>query len=261
MILRIVERYAVKSRVMKLLRYALLAITICASVIASANPKILEKLKEVYSKPTADCQFCHTTPPKKNDYGKVIEAALLKSGSSQITAQVFQSIETNDADGDGASNGEELKANTLPGDASSKPAATSTPVAKEAPASTELVPKHSLHPAIVHFPIALLAVAALLQLLALKKNDDLYHKASIINLAIGLICSAGAIVTGVAAWLRLGYSLEGNLLIHLILASISVLVGFGAYVQREKPSYLWLIVLSGVLVLVAGHFGGTMVYG
>jgi hypothetical protein len=59
----------------------------------------------------------------------------------------------------------------------------------------------------------------------------------------------------------LGYVLEGNLLIHLILASTSILIGLAAYIHREKPTYLWLIAASGILVLIAGHFGGTMVYG
>lgn len=256
---RIGWQFAVKSKIMKLLRYALLVVVICTSVLSSANPKILEKFREAYGKPNADCQVCHTAPPKKNDYGKAIEAALNKSGKD-ITLQVFQSVEASDADGDGFSNGDEIRGDKLPGDASSKPAATPVAV-KETSATGDLIPKHSLHPAIVHFPIALLAVSALLQLMALRKNDDLYHKASVMNLAIGLICSVGAIVTGVAAWLRLGYSLEGNLLIHLILASISVLIGIGAYLRREKSSYIWLIILSGALVLVAGHFGGTMVYG
>jgi len=238
----------------------MLCVLVCTSVLASANPKILEKFKETYGKPKADCTVCHTQPPKRNEYGKAVEGALDQSGANEITAQVFQSIEKSDADGDGISNGDEIKVDTMPGDAKSKPVqkATETPKKDE---GSDLIPKHSLHPAIIHFPIALLAVAALLQVFSVRKSDEIYHKASVINLAIALICSIGAIISGIAAWLRLGYVLEGNLLIHLILASLSILSGLAAYFQREKPAYLLLIAASGILVLIAGHFGGTMVYG
>ena len=68
-------------------------------------------------------------------------------------------------------------------------------------------------------------------------------------------------ITGIVAWLRLGYALEGNLLIHLILASSSILMGIGALTQRETKAYLILIGISGLLVCIAGHFGGNMIYG
>jgi uncharacterized membrane protein len=245
---------------MKLLRIVFLGTITCTAMLASANPIILEKFKETYGKPKADCLVCHTQPPKRNEYGKAVEAALIQSGTTEITAKVFQAIEKSDADSDGVSNSDEIKADTMPGDAKSKPAQTANGVGNKVE-STELIPKHSLHPAIIHFPIALLAVAALLQILSVRKSDEIYHKASVINLAIALICSIGAIISGIAAWLRLGYVLEGNLLIHLILASLSILIGLAAYLQREKPAYLWLIGASGALVLIAGHFGGTMVYG
>lgn len=246
---------------MKSLRVTLTIVASCLCIIANANPEILKHFKEVYGKPNADCSVCHIKPPQRNPFGKSVEAAMDKASSSEVTAEIFKSIETEDSDGDGVSNGEEIKADTKPGDATSKPTGTIKVVPKSDEPSSELIPKHSLHPAIVHFPIALLAIAAFLEFLGKRKQDELYHKASVINLAIGLICATGAITTGIIAWLRLGYKLEGNLLIHVILASISVLIGLGAYIKRETPIYLWLILVSGALVLLAGHFGGTMIYG
>lgn len=239
---------------MKWLRFALMTSILSVSFSAYATPDILKRFKEAYAKPDSNCQVCHTAPPQRNSYGKAVEAAIKKAGVAEPNLEIFKSIETADSDGDGSPNGDEIKASTLPGDPKSKP----VPSKVENP---QLVPNHSFHPAIIHFPIALLAVAALLQFISIRKKDELFHKASVINLAIGLICSIGAIVSGVAAWLRLGYSLEGNLLTHLILASSSILVGLAAYFLRDRPAYLWLIGLSGLLVLIAGHFGGTMVYG
>jgi uncharacterized membrane protein len=204
---------------------------------------------------------CHSKPPQRNPYGKAVEGALDKAGVQDANAEVFKSIEALDSDGDGVSNGDEIKGDSLPGDPNSKPAPAVKVTTQSDSSNGELVPKHSFHPAIVHFPIALLAIAALFELVAKRKNNEIYHKASVLNLGIGLLCAAGAIATGVVAWLRLGYKLEGNLLIHLILATLSVLIGIGAYSQREKTTYIWLILISGGLVLVAGHFGGTMIYG
>jgi uncharacterized membrane protein len=243
-------------RVMKLVKPVSVVLMGCLGLSTFATPEILKKFKEVYSKPNANCQTCHVKPPQRNVYGKALEDALDRAKTQEVTVEIFRSIEKDDSDGDGVPNIDEIKGNSLPGDPNSKPAA-----GQSKSNQSELIPKHTFHPAIVHFPIALLAIAALLEFLSKWKKEERFHSASIINLSVGLICSIGAIATGMFAWLRLGYSLEGNLLLHLIIASGSVLVGVVAYLQREKPTYFWLVIGSGILVLIAGHFGGNMVYG
>ena len=246
---------------MKQFRLALLVSAVSISIAANANPDILKKFKEVYNKPNADCVVCHSKPPQRNPYGKAVEGALYKAGVQEATAEVFKSIETLDSDGDGISNGDEIKGDSKPGDPASKPAAAATTAPKPESASSDLIPKNSFHPALVHFPIALLAIAALFELISLRKDSEFFHKASVLNLTIGLVSAAGAIITGVVAWLRIGYQIEGYLLFHLILASSSVLVGVIAYTQRDKKeahTYLGMVLLSGLLVLIAGHFGGAV---
>ena len=247
----------------------LLVLLVLASLSLSAwaTPDILKQFKAIYNKPNITCAECHTKPPQRNAFGKDVEAALDKTSDGMLTKEVMQTIEKLDSDKDGYSNIDEINAGTLPGDPNSKPTAGTSPADGNSGttgtvAKSDLIPKHSFHPALVHFPIALLAIAAFLELLFLRNKNSVYHSASVINLAIGLVCSAGTIATGIAAWLRLGYEIKGDLLIHLILASSSVIVGIIAYTQRDKPKpYLAIVLVSGLLVMVAGHFGGNLVYG
>lgn len=70
----------------------------------------------------AKCVVCHTAAGKTalNAYGKDIKAEL--AGSKTLTAEMLKKIEAKDSDGDGVSNGDELKGDSLPGDKTSKPA-------------------------------------------------------------------------------------------------------------------------------------------
>lgn len=67
----------------------------------------------------ANCMTCHTKPPTAknlNPYGKDLQE---RGGD----APAFIAIRPLDSDKDGATNEEEIKAGTLPGDPKSKPAA------------------------------------------------------------------------------------------------------------------------------------------
>ena len=89
----------------------------------------------------APCSVCHVVPPARNRFGEAVETALLAQQPRPWTSEVFVSllpealraIEDQDADGDGAANGAEIAAGTLPHDASSFPSEDSTcPESKEA---------------------------------------------------------------------------------------------------------------------------------
>ena len=63
------------------------------------------------------CAICHVTPKGKgglNCYGKLLKG-------KTPSASALKSIESLDADKDGASNVTEIRAGTLPGDPNSKP--------------------------------------------------------------------------------------------------------------------------------------------
>jgi len=61
-----------------------------------------------------DCNTCHVTTRNRNPYGADLERALNSNGFD--TAVSLESIEPDDADGDGASNILEIVAGTYPGD-------------------------------------------------------------------------------------------------------------------------------------------------
>ncbi len=93
---------------------------------AAALPSDLTTFRNLYS-PREDtalgkagCLICHTTtPPTKqvNPYG----ADLARQGTTRAEA-AFRAIEKLDSDKDGFTNIAEIRAGTLPGDPTSKPA-------------------------------------------------------------------------------------------------------------------------------------------
>lgn len=223
---------------------------------AFATPDFLSEFNRAYPGVNGKCTVCHTVPPKFNLYGKSVSEALNNTEDGLVTVALLKKLEDLDADGDGVSNITEIKQGSEPGNEASKAA-----VKQMGTGFGESVPKHSFHPALVHFPVALIAFAAFFEFWGRRKKMDAMRQASHWNLAAGLLLSVVTIATGIAAWLRGGFTLEGNLLFHLILASASVIISFVAYLQRQKPSYLLIVGLGAILVLAAGHWGGLMVYG
>lgn len=206
----------------------------------------------------AKCGVCHVggKPPKVNPFGADVKKNL--GEDYKLTDSVLQKVALLDSDGDGTSNEDELNQGKLPGEPEAKDAPS-------APVQSELVPKHSFHPAVSHFPLALWAVAALLELLRKRNKKESLHEAAVINLGLGLLGAIVTIATGIVAMLRLGYWPPNAqpMLFHLILMSASTLFALGAWTQRRKEGYTLLILLglAAATVMVGGHFGGTMVYG
>lgn len=245
------------------MRRGLFALLLCLAATASqAFPGFYDKLVEKYgfgpesAAAKAKCQVCHDgKPPKLNIFGKQVKSNL--GPDMELNEAFFSKIEPLDANDDGKSNGDTLKAGELPGAPSAKPTV--------AAASTELIPKHSMHPAMAHFPLALWAVAAFFELFSRYRKQKLYHDVAVANLGLGLVASVVTIATGIAAMLRLGYwPLTANpMIIHLGLASGSTLLALGAWSQRNKDSlgFAALLCLSAGSVLLAGHFGGDLVFG
>jgi uncharacterized membrane protein len=190
-------------------------------------------------------------------------------------------LDSKDSDGDGWPNGEEIKKDFLPGDPKSHPAgmppkATShegmmganmnNPSGTQKSLLNQFVPKHSFHPLIIHFPIALFLFGAALEVFGWRRKDATMRKAGWWALLFGTLSTAVALPTGLAVFLRSGFLWQGTALIHFILAISATLLMTATVLWRRKgahetKAYFALLLMAAALVGAAGHFGAQLVYG
>lgn len=131
------------------------------------------------------------------------------------------------------------------------------------------------HPMVVHFPVALATVAALLLIGArLIRSDAAAANMAIVatwNLCLGAAAAVLALASGLAAVLDLDVSaaahqaislhMKWGMLTTLLLLLLSVWRGAGT-AQTSRPSWLFLILLTAAIGALAftGYRGGKNVY-
>lgn len=112
-------------------RMRMIATTVLACGVmlsALATPKMQPLFNRTYpvgkdsDVAKAKCAVCHVKGKELNAYGKDIEKEMQARKTKDLTVEILRAVEKLDSDKDGASNGDELKAGTLPGDPKSKPA-------------------------------------------------------------------------------------------------------------------------------------------
>ncbi len=273
--------------------FLIVCLLIGSSLSASAKPEFLDVFSKAYSLKaggklaTASCNLCHKGgPPALNPYGADVKDALLAAHKKNLDAEILQSVAGKDSDGDGASNIDEIKADTLPGSADSTPAGTPKPhddnVGKPktndaAPnpfaVETLIKPKHGNHPILVHFPIALFLIGFLFDVLGTKKKERTLLTVGYYNLLVAAIGSLPSIGTGLLAWQWHfgGTPLEGYLLIHLICGIVTSALLFTLWGMRRKmqenpesnlsTGYWILAGITALMITVTGHLGGFLAYG
>jgi uncharacterized membrane protein len=131
------------------------------------------------------------------------------------------------------------------------------------------------HPMMVHFPLALVIVAALLLLLARLLRSDTFAAslavAGTINLCLGAVAALFALGSGLAAVLDLdvGAAAHQAISIHLKWAMFTTLVLLLLAVWRgagtaaaSRPSWVFLVVLlaAAAALTYTGYRGGKNVY-
>jgi uncharacterized membrane protein len=131
-----------------------------------------------------------------------------------------------------------------------------------------LLAKHAQHVAMVHFPIALIFVSALFDLLSLRKQSLALLRAAYYTVVVAAISAVPTIATGLLAWQWQleGARIKGNLKLHLILALCSSamiwLVCWLHSKEQRKPQASWtglrltVEVVAVALTLLTGHIGG-----
>jgi len=128
------------------------------------------------------------------------------------------------------------------------------------------------HPLSVHFPIALLLVAALLEGIAWKTGSKTFHELSKINLYIGTLGALLAAPLGWAAAANTNLSspeLLETLDIHRWTGTATAIWGvLCAWIASQSVSkkhllmyYRAALFIGALLVSIAGHFGGVLVFG
>ncbi len=130
----------------------------------------------------------------------------------------------------------------------------------------------SLHPMTVHFPIALLLAALLIEALALIfKHPDL-HRTSLWVLGLGAMGAIAAVVTGRMAEGVAKHSLEIHQVMHLherlgyVVLGLAIVVTGWRLLKKDRLTlrtrriaWALLVVACGIMAFSA-HLGGRLVY-
>lgn len=245
--------------------------------ICVATPEEMERLHRVAElKPSskllkAECMTCHTDVPLHNPFGRDVKSAIKSSGRAGVDAEIWTRLASIDSDQDGWSNGEEVRLDTLPGDPGDHPPESRSREETQTNARIsvgldQVIPNHSLHPVVIHFPIALFLFGVAFDLIGARKKDSGLRMTGWWGLLMGTISTAVAIPTGVAALLRSGYQWTGPALSHALFAATATALMISTTLWRRKgeiqsKTYFALLLVAALAVALAGHFGGQLVYG
>lgn len=133
-----------------------------------------------------------------------------------------------------------------------------------------------LHPLIVHFPIALLVTATVIEIVNLFLKKDYLGKASTILFVVGVVTGVASYMSGEPAeefaeqkW---GEGIESTVELHETMAAVSLVIFgiiaalklFGRKLKMNAKLIVGLVVLLGIAgsstLAYTGHLGGKMVY-
>lgn len=127
-----------------------------------------------------------------------------------------------------------------------------------------------LHPLLVHFPVALIVFAALLELLTLRKFHSPIRPGIYLSIAAGALSAAVAVAAG---WLLMASGEYGGatITIHQWSGMVTAILAIGSFFllksARKRATKLLIIsyrtcLFAGLLgVAIAGHFGASLTHG
>lgn len=130
----------------------------------------------------------------------------------------------------------------------------------------DLLPMHSWHPMVIHFPLVALALAVVLDAVGAWTASDRWRTTATLLWWVGLIGAAAAIATGLLAYSRVEHSelAHDQMILHrnVAFAAVAVLLITAIWRWQRPASRLRAVVEVGGLGLLlgVGYLGGELVF-
>ena len=127
-----------------------------------------------------------------------------------------------------------------------------------------------LHPVLVHFPIGLVLIAAVAEVVAMTTGRWDWRAVAVGNVRAGAVFAIGAAIAGWCLGSSPGMETTSSLEWHRWLGTIAAVAAVGAALasagaRGRSPFALWVYRISlfwaAALVAVTGHLGGMLVWG
>jgi uncharacterized membrane protein len=127
-----------------------------------------------------------------------------------------------------------------------------------------------LHPLLVHFPIGLVLIAAVAEVVAMTTGLWDWRAVAVANVRAGAVFAIGAAIAGWRLASSPGMETTPSLEWHRWLGTIAAVAVFGAALataggRGRSPFALWVyritLFWAAALVAVTGHLGGLLVWG
>jgi uncharacterized membrane protein len=136
----------------------------------------------------------------------------------------------------------------------------------------EFLPMESIHPLVVHFPIALLMTALVLDGLALTLKRQQLHRVALWNLSLGTLGAGAAVWTGyqAAAIAKHTFEIHQVMELHRKLGISTLILGglvvaWRLWKRDQLGGWARMLTLLIMLVMIGtlgygAHLGGRLVY-
>jgi uncharacterized membrane protein len=127
-----------------------------------------------------------------------------------------------------------------------------------------------LHPLLVHFPIGLVLMAAVAEVVAMVTGLSDWRTVALTNVRAGAVFAIGAAIAGWRLASSPGIEATSSLEWHRWLGALAAIAVFGAALatagaRGRSPSAMWVyritLFWAALLVAVTGHLGGLLVWG
>jgi uncharacterized membrane protein len=126
-----------------------------------------------------------------------------------------------------------------------------------------------LHPLLIHFPIVLVLAAAAIEIAATVAKSDRWRAMAAVNVRAAAVFAALAVIAG---WRLAQISgadatplLEWHRWVGTTSAALTIAAAIAGSAGRRSSAIAWLyrpaLFAAGLLVAVAGHLGGLLVWG